>query len=457
MTSTAPLDTVESPAVGLDALDEAALLAEASETETLLRQGEVHRLRVAYQWAVTHPGLESCETPEGATLPSVLTEPETLGGEGTPPVAAFTAEPFALARGVSPGEAASMIADVLDLVHRLPLLWTEVEAGLVTAWKARRVAARTRHLSRQGARWIDRQTAGRASSLGVAALDRLVAEAAARCAPAEQADQEARARATWDVVLHHPDPGSFAGTSQLTATGDTLDLTRFHDAVLAEADTMSALGDTDPVGVRRAKALGVIADQQARLDLIGLGAEDVGGDTAARTAAIDRRAAKVRLYLHVSLTDLLGLTDGETGTVESLGPATVAKLKEWVGRSRVTLQPVLHVAADDRWSVDRHDPPPRMGEQVHLRDERCIFPWCTRPSRQCDLDHREPYVDPDHGGPPGQTRPDSLAPLCRRHHRAKTGGRWRYSRHGPGEYLWHGPGGVSALVTPRGTVRIPLN
>jgi hypothetical protein len=220
---------------------------------------------------------------------------------------------------------------------------------------------------------------------------------------------------------------------------------------------MGALGDVDPLGTRKAKALGVIADAQARLDLTSLlGATDPEAQERARRAALGRRDAKVRLHLHASLADVVAGTADATGSVEALGPVTLDLIREWVGRSRVTIQPVLHVAADDRWSVDQHDPPPRMAEQVRLRDEACAFPWCGRPSRQCDLDHRDPFVDPGDGGPPGQTSPDCLAPLCRRHHRAKTVGRWRYERTGPGSYLWAGPSGLTVLVTPRGTVRIPI-
>ncbi len=41
---------------------------------------------------------------------------------------------------------------------------------------------------------------------------------------------------------------------------------------------------------------------------------------------------------------------------------------------------------------------------------------------------------PDHAD--AQTSTDNLAPLCRRHHRAKTFGHWNYVRLSPGEYLW---------------------
>ena len=118
-------------------------------------------------------------------------------------------------------------------------------------------------------------------------------------------------------------------------------------------------------------------------------------------------------------------TDGvlAVGEVEKLGPATIARIKEWVGHSRVSVRPVLDLARTD--AVDEHDPPEWMRELVILRDQHCVFPWCSRDARACDLDHVEPY---DEDGPPGQTRPENLAPLCRRHHRCKTSGRWRYRR-----------------------------
>jgi hypothetical protein len=336
------------------------------------------------------------------------------------------------------------------------LLWDQARAQLVPAWKARRVATRSRHLSLDAARWLDRQLAGRVSSLSVPALDRLVAEAAARCHGDSLAQKEEAARSGWDVVLVQPDPLRDTCTAEIRATGDILDLTRFHDVVCAEAEALGALGDGDSLGVRKAKALGVIADAQARLDLTSLmESSDPRTHEEARRKALRRRDAKVRLYLHASLADVVAGDTRATGSVESLGPATLELIREWAGRSRVTIQPVVHVAADDRWSVDRHDPPPRMAEEVRLRDERCIFPWCGRPARQCDLDHREPFVDPRDGGPPGQTSPDSLAPLCRRHHRAKTSEAWCYERLDPGTYLWTGPAGLGVLVTPDGTVSIP--
>ena len=106
---------------------------------------------------------------------------------------------------------------------------------------------------------------------------------------------------------------------------------------------------------------------------------------------------------------------------------------------------------DRRDAVDQHDPPAWMRELVILRDRTCVYPYCERNARDCDLDHIEAYVEMDDGGPPGQTHPDNLAPLCRRHHRAKTFGGWTYHRNHDGSYTWHSPHGRTYTVAPDGT------
>jgi hypothetical protein len=258
-----------------------------------------------------------------------------------------------------------------------------------------------------------------------------------------------------------------------------MDLSRFYELVCDQAAALAALGDTDSLGARKAKALGVIADHQAQLDLFAMtGRSATGGDSSGAAepsgagklsgaeatpvpVAATRRSAKTTLYLHLSLADLIAdpgaatalgdRTDGAlaVGEVEKLGPATIARIKEWVGHSRVSVRPVLDLARTD--AVDEHDPPEWMRELVILRDRHCVFPWCSRDARGCDLDHVDPY---DEDGPPGQTRPENLAPLCRRHHRCKTSGRWRYRRRPDGSYDWIGPYGRRFLVTPTETTAI---
>ncbi|MEO5709135.1 MAG: HNH endonuclease signature motif containing protein [Nocardioidaceae bacterium] len=85
-------------------------------------------------------------------------------------------------------------------------------------------------------------------------------------------------------------------------------------------------------------------------------------------------------------------------------------MQDWIRRlSTCTIRPVLDLARDD--SVDVHDPPGWLRETVTLRDGHCVFPGCGIDARACDVDHIEPHLDPDDGGPPGQTHPENLACL----------------------------------------------
>jgi hypothetical protein len=381
-----------------------------------------------------------------AGLPGFTQCDEALGGAGCPLVAAHAPEPFAAALGVSTMAGMQVLADALNLSHRLPRTWALVRALGVAPWKARRLAQATHHLSAQAAAFVDARLVDRLDACGAVLIDRVVAEAAARFEPEPQADAEDAGKASWDVHLTHRVDGGFAGTSHLEATGDTVDLTSFYDLVCDQAAHLATLGDTDTLGQRKAKALGVIADAQGQLEL--------------KVAPVPRRSlTKTRAYLHLSLTDLLGLPDGlaRVGEVERLGPLTVARIQDWLGSTRATIVPVLHlgeVPPEQERAVDEHDPPPAMREKVILRDPHCVFPWCQAGSRSCDQDHIDPYLPLDEGGPPGQTRPSNLAPLCRRHHNAKTARRWRYRRNPDGTYTWHGPHGGSFRVTGDGTRRI---
>src|SRR6478672_295653 len=109
-------------------LDPSAVLELARDNERELPEREFLKLQLAAHWADLHPATQDTgvETFGGAAL---LAD-ESLGGDGTPLVAAFTPEPFALAVGMSPSAGAQLIADALDLRHRLPMLMeTRVAVG----------------------------------------------------------------------------------------------------------------------------------------------------------------------------------------------------------------------------------------------------------------------------------------------------------------------------------------
>ena len=70
-------------------------------------------------------------------------------------------------------------------------------------YKTRRVADDARSLPFEAARWVDEELAARVNGFGIPTIQRLVALAAARFAPEEQAEKE---QAAESAVARHPHP-----------------------------------------------------------------------------------------------------------------------------------------------------------------------------------------------------------------------------------------------------------
>ena len=264
-------------------LDRDALLDLLEQRKLGARAAERGKLRLAAQWCVVNPATADTGTATWAgasMLGGDLDADESLGGDGTPAVSAFAAEPVAAALGVSTVTGMALIADALDLQHRLPRIWRLVEALAVEPYKARHVAQATHKLSREAAAYVDQALADRLPSCSWTTIETAVAHAIAKYHPELLAEREKTGKKSWHVTLQHPAPSDYAGTSYLDIAGDTLDLTAFHDLVCDQAAALKALGDTDDLEIRKAKALGVIASQQAQLDLTTLLTTDDGRATA---------------------------------------------------------------------------------------------------------------------------------------------------------------------------------
>ena len=294
--------------------------------------------------------------------------------------------------------------------------------------------------------------------------------------------------------------------------GDAVFFTAMCDRIAA---CLAADGDPDPIGARRSKALGILANPAAALQLLvkhtgnGTGedaplwpsdgpAADPGaepirpsdlhpaeddsddhaaddhpaaaaaapaggtGDPAAFVKALasidpDKLVPKAVLYLHLSRESFDAARTSGPGTVtpgvarmEGVGPITPEQVREFLQHAQVTVRPVLDLAEDT--PVDGYEVPARLREQLHLRTPACVFPFSPNLSRAKDADHTQPYVSPDRGGPPGQTRIGNLGPLSRRAHRAKThASGWVHRQPVPGVHLWRTPHGYWYRTDPTGT------
>jgi Domain of unknown function (DUF222) len=433
----------------LEDLDATEVLARALDRRHVADCAEAELLALAALWADLHAVLDG--EPDGFRVPG-MQRLVPLAGKGAPQVAEFAPAELAAALGMSTFGGQGLVGDALELRHRLPRLWARVQAGTLQAWRARQVADRTKILSLEAAGFVDAQVAPFAHKIGLGQVLRLVEAAVIRFDPHLAA---ARAKAAADGRRVFVSDQMTNGTRSIRIETDALDATAFDDTLNRIADALSQLGDQDRKDVRRAKAVGVVADPQGALDLLSDEPDDTGETAAAGSAhsRIRRRSAgqlRVILYVHLYEAALAG-TPG-VGRVEGLGPVTTDQIRDWVRRTdvHVTVTPVQDLA--DRASVDAYEVPDRMRETVILRNPCCPFPWCTNQSRHKDVDHVKAFVPEDDGGPPGQTAADKLAGLCRRHHRLKTHHGWTYTMPESGIHLWTSPAGRRYLVDHTGTI-----
>ena len=108
----------------------------------------------------------------------------------------------------------------------------------------------------------------------------------------------------------------------------------------------------------------------------------------------------------------------------------------------IPLIPIARGECAHRLEVPGYRPSPRLRHQVTTRSPRCSFPGCRRPAVACDDDHTLAW----HLG--GRTCECNLAPLCRRHHRAKQAPGWQLAQPRPGTVVWTLPSGRSYTTEP---------
>ena len=135
--------------------------------------------------------------------------------------------------------------------------------------------------------------------------------------------------------------------------------------------------------------------------------------------------------------------------VPGIRPTTMGIAKDWLGHT-----PGQGAAGD------RLERGPAAGRQ--LRGPRPAtalpapatthnsFPWSTA-STGLDLDHVQPFLPTQRGGPPGQTRIENLAAASRPEHRAVAHGGWQRRQPDPAVMLYRAPHGDIYLTNHSGT------
>ena len=247
----------ENDLVGLDATQ---TLAAAEANEHTLITAETRRLQIAAHWADLHPGAAVVQT----RLPGTE-HPVQLGGDGTPTVGDFAPAELGCVLRISDGSACRLIGDALDLRHRLPRIWAAVQAGQVPAYQARRIAAATRHLSAAQAGQVDGRLAPSLGAVSWGRLQTLLEAAIFQAGPVAAAQQAAAAARERFVRLGRASQHGLKLIIARAAAGDAIWFKATIDRI---ADLLARQGDTDPVEVRRSKAIGILAQPAEALQLL---------------------------------------------------------------------------------------------------------------------------------------------------------------------------------------------
>ena len=455
----------------IDELDAGATLAALEEGVRRRRAAEVEDLLLVARWADLHASdpREDPRPDPSLPRPPGADRLERVGGEGTPKVRELSLCELGIARRVHTLAARAVTADVLDLRHRLPRVWSLVQSLDAEPWLARKVASLSRHLSPDVVHVVDDAVA---DAIRGEAPSRVITIAEAKVIEADEAAHAARIAAEQHrrhVSLTRADAVGLRSVIARVTAGDAawVDATVTRVAEILAAQPGS--GDK-PRDLLRSEAFGWLARPAELLELLLTGSDIPAEDAAAPGSAAEptpepsralalpadlldalrsldpkRLRPRATLYVHLHEAVLTGLVQG-VARVEGLGPATLAQLHDLLGHTNVTVKPVLDLA--HHRSVNCYDHPEALKEHIHLIRPADAFPHASRTSRNVDLDHPIPY---DPLGPPGQTSSRTSQPLGRTGHRAKTHLGYRCTPLPTGETVWRTPHGRHRIVDTTGT------
>ena len=357
------------------------------------------------------------------------------GGDGTPSVGEFLAHELGGILQISPDAALEKIGTVLDVRFRFPALWEAFLSGSLRWWQVAEVVNRpaVSQLKAEAASRLDRKLAVALRLWSWQRIHRNLEAWIIAADPDAARERENQQRENRYVAVDAVKNGHCA----LYGILDPRDAIDFDHALTEVAKTLPT--EAGDLKQRRAAAVGVLARQ-------------AGGQEMLPQATV---------FVHINADDPALNPDSDSSgvaEVERWGAFLTSQLPRFLKDSKVTVRPILDPV--HHTPEDLHDPSVGLRMAVTALMPVDVFPYASRASRSCDLDHTIPYRD----GVSGQTRWGNLAPLARRSHRAKTFGGWMLTQVSPGwfhwrspagfEYLVHATGGTMCLRTPEPVVRV---
>ena len=195
----------------------------------------------------------------------------------------------------------------------------------------------------------------------------------------------------------------------------------------ADAANTASPSDSRTADMKRADALTAIASAYLA--------------SSAEIVTPHRRPISVNVT--IDLPTLLGLAENP-GQLAGYGaiPASVARELAADGKwKRFITDPQTGNLLD--YGRQSYEPPQALIDFLIARDRTCRFPGCRRSAALSDLDHAQSWESG------GETSPENLGALCRRHHRLKTHNGWKVTSHSDGSCTWVSPLGKEFFTPAR--------
>jgi len=310
------------------------------------------------------------------------------------------------------------------LRDRMPRLWASFLGGAVCEQNAVTAAQLAASLPDDGESWdaFDQRVWEAAGSLTPPKFRVLARVARERVHP-ESIEERHRRAADDRRVWLTPDLDGMATLSVFAPAVKAKEAMRRADVIARHLAAQE--GEDRTLTQLRADAV---------LDLVA------DGETESTPAA--SRAASVAVTIP-ALT-LLGESD-EPASLDGYGPIDLETARRLAGEASSWVRVLTHRVTGTVLDVDRktYRVPADLRRWLGLTHPTCVFPGCSRPARECDIDHR---VDWQHGGP---TSAENLVPECKSHHRLKHGSLWTLERDSDaGTIRWASPSGHEADADP---------
>lgn len=346
-------------------------------------------------------------------------------------VRAVAAE-FATALHVSDRTVQRRMGDADAKVSRFPRVWRAQGSGRISAGQARVIIDAGMRIDDATDRdefatqLIEHAEATAVAPTRLASAARRLAERILPRSLSERHDEARKGRRVWvkDLPDGMAELGIFGPSTLLRGVFDRLTTL----AVTVGGDAVTRGESVDERGLDETRC-------DIALDLLLSGVPSGHRDAAALGEIRGAVAITVPATTLMGVDDVPAELDGRTPIDTATARHLAADAPGW---DRVITHPITGAVL----AVDRYRPSAALRRWLRERDQRCRFPGCGHPARDCDVDHTQ---DAAKGG---ATSAVNLSELCRRHHVLKHQTPWKVEQLDGGVLAWTSPTGEVYVDRP---------